>query len=341
MRNPLSVVPSIPMWGLRALRLGKFFIQHHAKIRGSSQRLRSTTLGLNDRPLVNTSRRINASPANIRPVNTSTNDGFPTWVNQELGPDPLATAPDGHPAPFFAGTFSVNALVNNDVSPLVNPGLGTDFANGVPEDAWIAPTSTIGNATSFSDQVHESWNHGRNLATSSTFGMGVNTDTDMHRAGNLNADQDFSSRFPLFPCEGLLGLGQLPTYGYQVIPTMGISSVALNDAGCYFQALPIQGFLQQQASPLGAIIPVVPAPDFAAPPTQGPFACTQLNCFSTFIRDKDRARRESSVHGIGRPLYLCQVPGCIKSIGAGYTRKDKLTEHMWKKHGNLGHVKRT
>ncbi|KAG4416536.1 hypothetical protein IFR04_010330 [Cadophora malorum] len=239
-------------------------INPHVGFEGAEagQRLRNTTLGLNDRPLVNTSRRINASPANIPPVNTSTNDGFPTWVNQELGPDPLATAPDGHLAPFFAGTFSVNALVNKDVSPLVNPGLGTDFANDVPEDAWIAPT-------------------------------------------------------------------------------MGISSVALNDAGCYFQALPIQGFLQQPASPLGAIMPVVPAPDFAAPPTQGPFACTQLNCFSTFIPDKDRARHESSVHGIGPPLYLCQVPGCIKSIGAGYTRKDKLTEHMWKKHGNLGHVKRT
>jgi hypothetical protein len=33
--------------------------------------------------------------------------------------------------------------------------------------------------------------------------------------------------------------------------------------------------------------------------------------------------------------------GCNKSEGVGYTRKDKLTEHLWKKHGNLGYVKRT
>jgi len=61
----------------------------------------------------------------------------------------------------------------------------------------------------------------------------------------------------------------------------------------------------------------------------------------TFKRDSDRIRHEAAIHGINQGLYLCPVNGCSKSQGIGYTRKDKLTEHLWKKHGNLGFVKRT
>jgi hypothetical protein len=38
--------------------------------------------------------------------------------------------------------------------------------------------------------------------------------------------------------------------------------------------------------------------------------------------------------------HFCHVQGCPKSNGAGYKRKDKLTEHLWKKHADLGFVKR-
>jgi len=72
-----------------------------------------------------------------------------------------------------------------------------------------------------------------------------------------------------------------------------------------------------------------------------PIPCTQLGCFVTFKRDSDRIRHEAAIHGINQGLYLCPVNGCSKSQGIGYTRKDKLTEHLWKKHGNLGFVKRT
>jgi hypothetical protein len=34
-------------------------------------------------------------------------------------------------------------------------------------------------------------------------------------------------------------------------------------------------------------------------------------------------------------LQSC-TEGCIKNQGAGYSRQDKLTENLWKKHGNLG-----
>jgi hypothetical protein len=70
--------------------------------------------------------------------------------------------------------------------------------------------------------------------------------------------------------------------------------------------------------------------------------CTALGCSATFKREPDRLRHEAAVHGINQllQLYLCPVIGCSKSQGSGYTRKDKLTEHLWKKHGNLGYVKR-
>jgi hypothetical protein len=84
-----------------------------------------------------------------------------------------------------------------------------------------------------------------------------------------------------------------------------------------------------------------------APPaiaTQAPILiqCTALGCSATFKREPDRLRHESAVHGINQLLqfYLCPVIGCSKSQGSGYTRKDKLTEHLWKKHGNLGYTKR-
>lgn len=72
-----------------------------------------------------------------------------------------------------------------------------------------------------------------------------------------------------------------------------------------------------------------------------PILCHQFGCFATFKRDPDRIRHEAAVHGINKATYLCHVVGCNKSQGVGYTRKDKLTEHLWKKHGNLGFVKRT
>jgi hypothetical protein len=71
-----------------------------------------------------------------------------------------------------------------------------------------------------------------------------------------------------------------------------------------------------------------------------PIPCYQFGCFATFKRDPDRIRHEAAVHGINKATYLCHVVGCNKSQGVGYTRKDKLTEHLWKKHGNLGYVKR-
>jgi len=70
-------------------------------------------------------------------------------------------------------------------------------------------------------------------------------------------------------------------------------------------------------------------------------ACT--HCPQTFVRDYDRVRHENSKHNNGPApaARVCLINGCPKSQGGGYTRADKLTEHMWKKHAALGYTKRT
>jgi hypothetical protein len=68
-------------------------------------------------------------------------------------------------------------------------------------------------------------------------------------------------------------------------------------------------------------------------------ACTQPNCPATFGRASDLNRHLSAVHRNNQGAHLCPVFGCPKSQGAGYSRADKVKEHLWKKHGNLGYTK--
>jgi hypothetical protein len=85
---------------------------------------------------------------------------------------------------------------------------------------------------------------------------------------------------------------------------------------------------------------LAPVPALAATNTAGAiprFQCTI--CPRAFKRDFERTRHEASVHGINRRLHLCPVPGCPKSHGNGFSRPDKVTEHLWKKHASMGYLK--
>jgi len=68
--------------------------------------------------------------------------------------------------------------------------------------------------------------------------------------------------------------------------------------------------------------------------------CAQ-GCNKTFKRNYERVRHERSAHGINQALHLCPIMGCPKSHGVGYSRADKVKEHLWKQHANLGYTKRT
>jgi hypothetical protein len=72
---------------------------------------------------------------------------------------------------------------------------------------------------------------------------------------------------------------------------------------------------------------------FDKPYNNGRYLCNVLGCKSTFTRLADRNRHVNSKHN--NTPHFCLILGCEKSLergGKGYTRQDKLQEHMQKKH---------
>jgi hypothetical protein len=96
--------------------------------------------------------------------------------------------------------------------------------------------------------------------------------------------------------------------------------------------------LSPASSMTASALALAPAP---APPaiTNARIPCTHLTCTRTFKRHFERTRHEASVHRTHRQRYLCPITGCPKSQGKAYSRADKVTEHLWKKHANLGYMK--
>ena len=94
----------------------------------------------------------------------------------------------------------------------------------------------------------------------------------------------------------------------------------------------LTGVTGTMVNPLSAAIP---AP--TAHPATSRFSCT--NCHATFKRDGDRRRHIASKHLAIQGVHLCPIAGCPQSQGTGYSRADKLTEHLWKKHADRGYTK--
>lgn len=148
-------------------------------------------------------------------------------------------------------------------------------------------------------------------------------------------DQDFSevnylpatTTFNTIWNNDLAAPGLQPGIHQQALgPVDSLASIDLNtmwnqDA----TALDLQPAIHQQA--------------LAPPSGRSTHPCTQPACPATFRRQYERARHEAAVHGINRGLHHCPIVGCTKSHGAGYSRADKVTEHLWKKHANLGYTK--
>jgi hypothetical protein len=87
----------------------------------------------------------------------------------------------------------------------------------------------------------------------------------------------------------------------------------------------------------GPLPPTAPISPPHRPNTR--FPCTYPSCTKTFKRDYERIRHEASLHRTNRRQHLCHILGCSKSQGKGYSRPDKVTEHLWKKHADLGYTK--
>jgi hypothetical protein len=94
-----------------------------------------------------------------------------------------------------------------------------------------------------------------------------------------------------------------------------------------------------QAPPPPLPLPPNPSHRIARTAVDSGIPCSHTTCSKTFTRDADRIRHENQVHRNQPGLHVCPIIGCPKSQGRGYSRADKVVEHLWKKHGDLGFVK--
>jgi hypothetical protein len=108
--------------------------------------------------------------------------------------------------------------------------------------------------------------------------------------------------------------------------------------------MPGNGFVAALATDdsLYPIEDVLQAPNLAnfdEPFVDGRVLCNVLGCPSTFTRLDDRNRHVESNHV--RTPHFCLLLGCEKGFGKGfkgYTRQDKVREHMRKKHMGPAHA---
>ncbi|KAH7305082.1 hypothetical protein BKA65DRAFT_560284 [Rhexocercosporidium sp. MPI-PUGE-AT-0058] len=230
----------------------------------------------------------------------------------------------------------------------LDPDLGFEGAGAgdypfiVPDNGFGSSSANIGSLCIPQSQLHEPWKYGVGNAMGTGMGMGM--DMDM-RFGQFSTLPNVLA--PYLPVDG--HPDPAIDHGFQALQETNLPDMPYHGSfGPVHEAPPLlPGYFAQPAMPIPPFgVLTVPTTNTAmqfhpATAVQGPFICTQSGCSVTFKRDTDRFRHEAGVHGINRPMYLRQIHGCSKSQGAGYTRKDKLVEHMWKKHGNLGFVKRT
>lgn len=152
-------------------------------------------------------------------------------------------------------------------------------------------------------------------------------------------DMDFSEPAPAFDqytqrfdIENAVPMGVLDPFNHtQVVEDVILIS---NSTMGFSEPAPVFGI------PSAAPFEFQPEPQLGLDPSI--IMCT-AGCYMTFSRHPDRVRHEASVHGVNQQAFFCHVPGCSKGMGRGtpYKRQDKLTEHLWKKHANLGYRKRT
>ncbi|KUJ17698.1 uncharacterized protein LY89DRAFT_59801 [Mollisia scopiformis] len=116
------------------------------------------------------------------------------------------------------------------------------------------------------------------------------------------------------------------------------TSVAL--ANTHLGAFPVLSQLQSDISMATTSMASVIQP--ALPPLSQNRAndrilCGQAGCSVSFKRMADRTRHLQHRHS--RTRCFCPITGCAKSHGTGFSRPDKVTEHLWKAHANLGFTK--
>ncbi|KAN0098768.1 hypothetical protein V8E51_014431 [Hyaloscypha variabilis] len=154
------------------------------------------------------------------------------------------------------------------------------------------------------------------------------TFADFNVTGSMLWDPNVSSSMfsgPALPAQTFSG----PELSASALPVQNFSADQYQPAAYQNMHFPAQD-LHSSLMPDDTVLP-------ATPPT---LQCTQPSCLEAFSRDADRIRHEAAIHGTNHGLHLCPIIGCVKAQGRGYSRADKVTEHLWKKHADLGYVKR-
>lgn len=149
--------------------------------------------------------------------------------------------------------------------------------------------------------------------------------------------------FAVYPTDMNTGLGQ------KFVPITNIGKSQLDET---FASLDYDGDsvwsnnYQAGMATVPARAPILPpalAPALAQPPAPVPPAGPTLlhrcrSCNKRFKRSADLLRHRNTVHQNARG-HLCPIAGCSKSQGIGYSRADKVTELLWRKHADLGYVR--
>lgn len=105
-----------------------------------------------------------------------------------------------------------------------------------------------------------------------------------------------------------------------------------------YQALSSDGQVVQAGIPAIRVIPPTHRQAPAQVHSPALHRCNWPGCNKRFKRPSDLLRHRNAVH-FNIQGHLCPIAGCPKARGNGYSRADKVTEHLWKKHADLGYTK--
>jgi len=156
---------------------------------------------------------------------------------------------------------------------------------------------------------------------------------------------DFNIYDPSMGMGSIQGLANAPEFGQSLIPSYDPWDFQVNSTFSVPEFA--SSFAFNENHQVGTFMPVQPVDiGFQPLPVTGllpdPVLYTQAHicafCNRSFKRPSDLVRHGNTVH-LNMKGHLCPIAGCSKSGGRGYSRADKVTEHLWRKHGDLGYTK--